>query len=150
MKPASRNMYGVALTMAIICTFIVIYAMVAIILFREQVFLERGTISAGGEMSLLIAFSVMLLFDLVSVLWLWSRARVAQFANKGDLATLALGILSLMLLTVDKILVDEISHEYALGAEALGEGIVLYVCLAMQLCYCLVIVRALYRAYTTR
>ncbi|MBM4162415.1 MAG: hypothetical protein FJ217_15100, partial [Ignavibacteria bacterium] len=58
----TRNIYGVSLALAIICTLFLLYAMVAIPIFREQVFLERGTISAGGEMSILVAFLFALLF----------------------------------------------------------------------------------------
>lgn len=146
----TRNIYGVSLALAIICTLFLLYAMVAIPIFREQVFLERGTISAGGEMSILVAFLFALLFNIVSILWMWSRVRTSQLANKGDQGIMALGVLSLVLSVGEKMLVDEISREYSLAPEALGEWILLYVGLAIQFCYNVVIVRILSSAYRVR
>ena len=150
MRSINSRLYGFALVLAAICTALQVYNMVAIHIFKEQVFLERGTISSGGEVTILIAFIFVLIFTIVSLLWMFLRIRQPQVATKGEMDIFALGVLCLILFVGEKVIVDEISHEYPLGLEALGEWIVLYVCLVIQLCYCIVIVRTLRLAYKVR
>ena len=142
--------YRAAFGLAILCTGLLVYNMVAMPIFKDQVFLERGKISIGGELVILIGFVLVLIFNIVSLLWVSSRIRKAQTDRKGDYGVLALGALCLFLLVGEKAMADEISREYLLGWEVVGEWIVLYVCLAIQLLYNVVILRRVYRARIRR
>ena len=150
MKPTHGLMYRAALALVILCTGSLVYNMVAITIYKEQVFLERGTISTGGEMVILIGFVLVLIFNIVSLLWVLSRIRHAQAVRKGDRGVLALGALCLILMLGEKAMVDEIGREYLLGWEVVGEWIILYVFLTIQLLYNVVILRRVYRAYVAR
>ena len=69
MRSINSRLYGHALVLAAICTALQVYNMVAIRIFKEQVFLERGTISSGGEVTILIALIFVLISTIVSLLW---------------------------------------------------------------------------------
>jgi len=76
--------------------------------------------------------------------------RQSEKASIGQQATLVLGALCLFLLIGEKAMVDEIGREYLLGWEVLGEWIILYAFLTIQLIYNLVILMQLFRAYRDR
>lgn len=145
-KPISGLLYRPAFALAIVCTGLLIYNLVAMPIHKEQVFLERGTINTGGEMAILIGFVLVPMFNIVSLLWMLSRIRQAHVVHKVDKGVLVLGVLCLILLMGDKVMVDEIGREYMLGWEVLGEWIILYLFLATQLLYNLIILRRIYRA----
>jgi hypothetical protein len=150
MKATYGFVYRAAFALAILCTGLLVYNMVAMPIYKEQVFLERGTISTGGEMVILIGFVLVLLFNIVSFLWMLLRIQKAQRVHGGDLGVLALGALCLILLMGEKAMVDEIGREYLLGWEVVGEWIILYVFLAIQLLYNVVILRRVYRTRIRR
>ena len=141
--------YHAALALAILCTGLLVCNMVAMPIYKEQVFLERHTITTGGEMVILIGFALVPIFNIVSLLWVSSRMRLVQAIRKRDMAVVALGVLCLILLAGDKVMVDEIGREYMLGWEVVGEWIILYVFLAIQLLYNVIILRRVHRAYLT-
>jgi hypothetical protein len=147
MKATYGLVYHAAFALAILCAGLLVYNMVAMPIYKEQVFLERGTITAGGEMVILIGFVLVPIFDIVSLLWVLSRIRQAQAVRKRDMGVLALGTLCLILLAGEKVMVDEIGREYLLGWEVVGEWIILYVFLVIQLLYNVVILRRVYRTY---
>jgi hypothetical protein len=149
MKPTRVSTYAV-LACDALCTGALVYIMAALPVHKEQVFLDRGTITVGGELAILVAFVLVLMFNIVSILWASVRIRQARQSQKGDSGILALGVLCLILLVGDKALVDEISHEYSLGSEASGEWIVLYVCFAIQLLYNIIVMRKLHAVYMTQ
>ena len=64
--------------------------------------------------------------------------------SKRDIGVITLGVLGLILLVGDKVMADEISHEYPLGWEVSGEWIILYIILSIQLFYNLIILHRLY------
>jgi hypothetical protein len=150
MKATYGLVHRAAFALAILCTGWLVYNMVAMPIYKEQVFLKRGTISTGGEMVILIGFVPVLIFNIVSLLWVSSRIRRALAARKGGRGVLALGALCLILLVGEKVMVDEIGREYLLGWEVVGEWIILYVFLAIQLLYNVVILRQVYRAYVDK
>jgi hypothetical protein len=147
MKATYGLVYHAAFALAILCAGLLVYNMVAMPIYKEQVFLERGTITAGGEMVILIGFVLVPIFDIVSLLWVLSRIRQAQAVRKRDMGVLALGTLCLILLAGEKVMVDEIGREYLLGWEVVGEWIILYAFLVIQLLYNVVILRRVYRTY---
>jgi len=139
-----------AFVLAILCTGLLVFNMVAIPIYKEQVFRYRGTITIGGEMVILIGFVFVLIFNFVSLLWVSSRIRKTQTVRKGDRGALALGVLCLILLVGEKAMVDEIGRECLLGWEVIGEWIILYVFLAIQLLYNVVILRRVYRTFVAQ
>jgi hypothetical protein len=146
MKATYGLVYRAAFALAILCTGLLVYNIVVMPIYKEQVFLKRGTISTVVEMVILIGFVLVLLFDIVSLLWMSLRTLRAQEVRKGGRGILALGALCLILLVGEKVMVDEIGREYLLGWEVVGEWIILYVFLAIQLLYNVVILRQVYRA----
>jgi hypothetical protein len=144
MKAANGMVHRGAIVLAILCTGWFLFNVVAMPIYTQEIFLERGTISTGGEMAVLVGFVLVLVFDIVSVMWVSWRVRCARVAYRGDKGVLALGVLCLVLLVGEKALVDEIGREYLLGSEVSGEWIVLYFCLAIQLLYNILILRQLH------
>jgi len=84
--------------LAVLCTGWLVFNMVALSIFKDQVFLERGQISTGGELAILIGFVLVLVFNIVSLIWVSSRIRKAQIGRKGDIGLSALGALCLILM----------------------------------------------------
>jgi hypothetical protein len=146
MKAAIQLLYRAAFALAILCTGLLVYNMAAMPIFKEQVFLERGTIGTVWEMLILIGFILVVIFNIVSLFWVSLHILRTQAVRKEDWGVLALAILCLILLMGEKVMVDEIGREYILGWEVVGEWIILYVFLAVQLLYNAVILRRLYRA----
>jgi hypothetical protein len=134
-----------AFALAILCTILLVYSMVAMPIYKQQVFLERGTISTGAEMVILIGFVLLLVFNVLSFLWTSSRIRKSEAVRRGDISVLTLGALCLILLAGEKVMADEIGREYLLGWEVTGEWIILYVFLTIQLLYNVIILRRVYR-----
>jgi len=150
MKGTYGLVYRAAFALAILCTGLLVCIMVALPIYKEQVFLERGTITTGGEMVIIIGFILVPIFNIVSLLWVSLCILQAQVVRKGYMGVLALGALCLILLMGEKVMLDEIGREYLLGWEVVGEWIILYVFLATQLLYNVVILRRLYRACETQ
>jgi hypothetical protein len=146
MKASYGLVNRAAFVLAILCTGFLFFNMVALPIFKKQVFLERDTITAGGEMAIIIGFVLVLIFNIVSLLWVSLRIRKPQAIRKRDGWVLALGALCLILLLAEKVMADEIGREYLQGWEVVGEWIILYVFLAIQLLYNFVILRRVYRA----
>jgi hypothetical protein len=141
MKARNKMTSSIIIVLTVLCTVLLVYNIAAIPIFKDDVFLERGTISTFGEMLILIGFIFVLLFNILSLLWLLSRMRHADGARPGDIRIMVLGALCLILLMGVKVMVDEISHEYALGWEVVGEWIILYAILAVQLLYNAIILK---------
>ncbi len=145
MQTTDEFVHRAAFALAILCTGWLVFTMVAMPIYKEQVFVDRGTISTGGETAILIGFIVVLIFNIVSLVWVSSRLRKAQAVHMGDLGVLGLGAFCLILLVGEKALVDEIGREYLLGWEVVGEWVILYVSLAIQLLYNVLILLRVYR-----
>lgn len=133
MKPDRDLLCCLAFALAVACAAALVFIMVALPVYREQVFLQRGTIDGAGEAAILIAFVLVLLFDLVSLLWLFSRLRRRAPAAQVHPWLLALG---------DKVMVAAIGREVQLGWEVTGEWIILYVFLTAQFVYNIAVVCA--------
>ena len=86
----------------------------------------------------------------MSFLWVLTRLRRTGQADAGDIATLVLGAACLVLMFGEKVMADEIGREYLLGWEVLGEWIILYIFLVVQLIYNSVVLVKLFRAYHAR
>jgi hypothetical protein len=150
MKTTQGVMSRAIFTLAVVSTVLLIYNLAAMPICKEQLFLQRGTLSTGPELVIFIGFILAAIFDITSFLWLLLRVRQARLAARGDKILLALGALCLVLMLGEKAMVDEIGREYPLGWEVLGEWIILYAFLAIQLLYNVLILRRSYRFLSQR
>ena len=149
MSKYNRSLYNSTFVLGILSTGFLVFNMLGTLIYKQQIFFEQEIIS-GVEMVILIGFGLVLLFDITSILWGLSRLCQSERVNIGDTAILVLGVLCPILLFGQKVMVDEIAREYQLGWEVLGEWIILYVLLTIQLIYNLVILVKLSRIHRDR
>ena len=122
-----------------------LHNMVAIPILKEQIFLERATITIGGELFVLLGFMLIAAFNIISIYWVLYYSRRTQLSWRNRNFVLALGFICLFLFVGEKLIVDEIGREYVLGWEVMGEWIILYMFLVIQLIYALLILQRLHR-----
>jgi hypothetical protein len=119
--------------------------MIVQIWYQEEVFLRRNTISAV-EVAMMIGFLFIFMFNIISITWLFVRRRRLESHKTGYSAMLGLGVLCVFLLFANKVIVDEIGRESLLGWETLGEWLILYGMLTIQLAYNLTFIVQLLRS----
>jgi hypothetical protein len=132
--------------LAIISTGFLMYNMLAIIIFREQVFIDKSNISVV-EIPILIGFLILMLFDIISFLWMLSGFRYLKEGFARSKVLLLLWVLCIISLLGTKVMADEIGREYLLGWEVIGEWIILYIFLTIHLTYNLLILFKSLRGY---
>ena len=132
--------------LAILSTLFLIYNMLAIIIFRDQVFLDRGNIS-GAEIVIFAGFIFVVFFDVISLLWMISGFRYLKEGFAGSKALLFIWAFCVLSLFGAKVMADEIGREYLLGWEVLGEWIILYIFLTIHLVYNILILFKSLRGY---
>jgi len=142
MKKHNKTINNPFLILTIISAVFLIYIMIALIIYKEQIFVEREILSFP-EIIIGIGFVLILLFNIKSILWLVKKFRNFDKVTFSKKKTLALGGLCLLLMLGEKTMIDEIGREYLLGWETLGEWIILYVFLAIQLFYNFTILKIL-------
>ena len=133
--------------LAILCTGLLVYNMVAMPIYKEQIFLEQYIRTTNAELVILIGFVLLPIFNLASLFWVLLPSRRSHVARNG---ILALGALCLILMVGEKAMLDEIGREYQFESEVVGEWIALYVGLAIQLLYNGVILWQLYRSFEAK
>lgn len=138
--PADQDL----LTLAFLSTTCLLFNMVAQPLHRDEIFLRRDTLSLV-EVVMLTGFFLVFIFDIASVTWLAGRCSRLKSYRTGNIGTLALGALCVVLLFADKVMADEMGREIRLGWETLGEWFLLYCMLMIQLTYNLVFIVQLLR-----
>ncbi|HEY4761562.1 MAG TPA: hypothetical protein VIH42_13350 [Thermoguttaceae bacterium] len=136
MNRANHFTAPTTLVLAVLATSALVYNMLAMQLHRDELFLRKGTLEGVGVIAL-SGFVVIFLFNIVSFLWLLASHR--RQSTIGKMVALALGALCMIFLIVDKVMIDEIGREYRLGWETLGEWIILYSAMTVQLIYGLVV-----------
>ena len=142
-------LYNTTLVFSAISTVFLIYIMLAMPVYKVQLFIERDTFSIPGIV-MIIGFGLIFLFTLVSVIWLAKQIQWGRKAAAGDTMTFLLGILCLIALVGEKVMLDEIGREIRLGWETRGEWILLYIGLSIQLIYNFVIIRRLFHVFHAR
>ncbi|MFC1554554.1 hypothetical protein ACFL7D_07970 [candidate division KSB1 bacterium] len=123
-----------------------IYIMISIPLFKEDIFINRDTV-ALSELFIIAGFLIMLLFILSSVLWLSGIFRRSKESGYSTIGLMILGGLCFFLFFGEKVMFDEIGNEYILGWETSGEWIILYGFLFTQLVYHSVFIYQILRRY---
>jgi len=127
-------------TLSIITILFILYIIFSLIIFKKDVFLYRGSISAG-EVPIGLGFIIILLFNCISAIWI-IITRKLLFNNSSIMGILlTFCALCIILLPVDKVLIDEIAKQYAENFSVTGEFIMLYSSLLIQLIYTSLILR---------
>jgi hypothetical protein len=103
--------------------------MLGLVVFKQQVFIEQDIISAT-DIFIAAGFGLFVVFNICSII-IFRRNKLI----------LMWGILSLVLLIGEKTMADEIARESLLGWETLGEWIILYVFLTIQLLFNLFVIK---------
>lgn len=127
-----------AFALAALSILSVVSIMTGLQLFKGEVFMQRETFS-GGEMLLAAAFLSVALFNVVSLGWLIAGLQRSLERRGADLMAIAMGVLCMVLLLGEKTMIDEIAREHPLGWEVLGEWIILYSFLVVQLVYSILV-----------
>ena len=115
-----------------------IFIMLLIPLFRKQVFIDRETFS-GIEISILFGLLIIALFHIFSLILLYTEIRESNSTVFRKWTLFLFGIFSLFLFIGEKVMVDEIAHEYVAGWPVIGEWIILYLFFSIQLIYHLLV-----------
>ena len=116
-----------------------IFIMVFIPLFRQQIFIDRENFSSIELMILLGLLSVFL-FLIFSLAFLYLEIRESNGCQSFQSWKLfTLGTICLFLFIAEKVIVDEIAHEYIAGWPVLGEWMILYLIFTIHLIYHLLI-----------
>jgi hypothetical protein len=131
--------------LSVLTTTFILFIMAGLLMFKKQVFIERDTISLS-EIFIGAGFLLICLFDITSIAWLIIKRPTFHESSISKILSIALGGFCLLLLIGDKTMVDEIGRESAIGRETLGEWIILYVFLLVQLSYNLLLIKLLVRS----
>ena len=115
----------------------------------EEIFVNRDTLT-GIEWIMLLGFGLIVLFNIISLAWLLSRAKAPPGQRATDLLTAALGVFCIVLLAVDKVMADEVAHEWEMEGGSPGEWYILYLCLSVQMIYILIAIWKSGRAHLSR
>ncbi len=138
MKNQTDSLYRFTFILSLLATVALLFNMITIPLFDQQILVERDTISTI-EIFILIGFAFFFLFNIESIIWMILKMRKTQSADNENKVVLALGVFCLLLFFPEKIIIDEISREYILGWETLGEWLILYAFLITQMIYSVII-----------
>ena len=121
------------------------FIMVAMPLDAEAVFIHTETLSTA-EMVMLLGFGIVLVFNLWSVAWLIRQAKAYEDGAFWSMA--AMGLFCLILMLAEKVMIDEVAHEWQPGGGLETEAVILYVLLLIQLVYVVRVIRLLSSAST--
>ncbi len=147
MKKHNNFLYNLTFVLAILSTGLLVFNILAILIWKKQIFIDRSTFSVV-EVIILIGFVSILLFDIVSFIWVSLRLSGSNKAITGNILILILGAFCLLFFIGEKVMIDEIGREDILGWEVLCEWIILYVLLFIQLIYNTIILIKLSRIKT--
>lgn len=126
--------------LAIITILFILYICFALIIFKKDVFFYRGSISAA-EVPIGLGFIMILLFNCISAIWIIIRKKLVFYNSSIKGILLAFCGLCIILLLVDKVLIDEIGNQYSEDLSITGEFLMLYSSLLIQLIYTSLILR---------
>jgi len=112
--------------------------MLSIPLQKEQIFIYRDTFS-NTEIAILFGFLFIFLFHIFSLVWIFSKTRKLKSFNVGKWLLFVFGSFSLFLFLGEKVMLDEIGHEYFSDWSITGEWVILYILFVIQLIYNLII-----------
>jgi len=111
-----------------------IFIMLLIPLFRKQLFIDREIFSSI-EVIILFGISFIFLFLIFSLAFLYTEIRESNDSPFKAWMLFVFGIISLFLFFPEKVMIDEIAHEYVAGWPVIGEWSILYLFFSIQLIY---------------
>ena len=111
-----------------------VFNMVAIPLYREELFFNQDTLLPVGVI-ILAMYLLFFIFNILVVVWVFSLVLKHEESLAWDSPTLIWGILCIILFMAEKVMIDEIARETRFGMETFGEWIILYILLTIQLLY---------------
>lgn len=123
-----------------------VYIMLVLQIHREKVFRDQIIVELW-EYAVLFGFLLILFFNILSIVWVSRNMILRRAAATRDVISLILGVSCIILMLGEKVMVDEIAREYRLGWETIGEWIILYGFLFVQLFYNILIFYNLFRVY---
>ena len=111
-----------------------IFIMLSIPFQKEQIFIHRDTFS-NIEIAILFGFLFIFLFHIFSLVWIFSETRKLKPFNVGKWLLFVFGSFSLFIFLGEKVMLDEIGHEYLSDWSITGEWVILYILFIIQLIY---------------
>jgi hypothetical protein len=124
--------------LALIASGALIFIMVGLPFSFEEAFVTLGVLE-GIEVLFLLAFLIVFLFLVTTIIKLVLQARGRAHFTTFEVSMLILGSFCLVGMAGQKVMLDEVAHELDAGLAWLGEFIILYLILALQLLYAVVL-----------
>jgi cytochrome bd-type quinol oxidase subunit 1 len=138
MKKQHYAFNHISLILGILASVSVVYTMLAIQIFKKDVFFDH-VVSMPWEFAILVGTFLILLFGIISLGWVSHKILVTKKSTGLDTLALIWGVLNFFALMGTKVMADEIAREYRLGWETLGEWLGLYACLFFLFFYIILI-----------
>jgi hypothetical protein len=146
MNKQSLNIGIITFILGVLASGFLIYIMLAFQIHLDGVFRDHR-IEELWEYAIVFGFLLILLFNISSIVCVSHHAFLQKKSTGIDIISLALGVICIILMLGVKIMADEIAREYRLGWETLGEWIILYAFLFVQLSYNILILFRLSHDY---
>lgn len=138
MKKNQNLLMKILFPLAILSALFMLVTIAATFLFKEQIFIERETISPI-EVIILIGFIFILTFNITSIIFLVNKIKKDGNFVTTNFVLLLFGFFCIAMMLGEKTMLDEIGREMKLGWETTGEVIILTVLLSIQMIYSLLI-----------
>jgi hypothetical protein len=138
MKIKRDYLSRIVLIFAILSAAAIFMNLVAVHIYKKQVFIENELFSAI-EYVILFGFCVVFLFILLSIFWLAQKTRNDGVFVRTNTVLLLYGLLCLVAFIGQKVMADEIGRELRLGWEVQGEFIIISILFVIQFVFSLLI-----------
>jgi len=125
------------LILAVLAVAGAVFNLITIPLNHEEVFVHLEGISLV-ETIMLIAYLIILVFNILSIIWLILQIQREKGSNAGNVILLVFAIICMIGLMGQKVMLDEVAHEYHLGWNIQGEWYIFLGLLSLQLVYSLI------------
>lgn len=149
MSTGFRSMDHMVLTLGIATALGLLFIMGVQPFHAEEIFVNQDTLT-GIERIMLLGFGLIVLFNVLSLGWLLTQPGDTSGQRATDLLTAALGVVCMVLLFADKVMADEVAHEWGLEGGSSGEWYMMYIFLSVQLIYILIVIWKSARKYRAR
>jgi hypothetical protein len=132
------------LVLAILAASGAVFNLIAIPLCHEEVFVHRDHFSLI-EIFMGLAFLIILAFNILSIIQLILQIQQEKGGHTGHVLLLIFAIICMIGLMGQKVMLDEVAHEYALGWSIQGEWVLFLALLSLQLIYSVLTLIHLFR-----
>ena len=132
------------LVLAVLATSGAVFNLISIPLCHEEVFVNREHFSLI-EMFMGLAFLIILAFNVLSIIRLILQIQQERGGHTGHVLLLIFAIICMIGLMGQKVMLDEVAHEYDMGWSSQGEWFIFLALLSLQLIYSVITVSVLLR-----